>query len=68
MTRQELVSLVVELGNMISEYGAVRYSTGRNPSEENYNKSMTMYTDVINKLETLADGTLNYLPFEEKRG
>lgn len=66
MTRQELVSLVVELGNMISQYGAVRYATGKNPSEENYNESMTMYTDVIEKLETLADGTLNYLPFEER--
>ena len=51
---------------MVSEYGAVRYATGRNPSEENYNKSMSMYTDIINKLETLADDTLNYLPFEER--
>lgn len=66
MTRQELVSLVVELGNMISQYGAVRYNTGKNPNEENYNKSMSMYTDVIEKLETLADGTLEYLPFEER--
>lgn len=68
MTRQELVSAIVELGNMVSEYGAVRYATGRNPSEENYNKSMSMYTDIINKLETLADDTLNYLPFEERGG
>lgn len=66
MTRQELVSVVVELGNMVSEYGAVRYTTGRNPSEENYEKSRSMYTDIINKLETLSDGTLGYLPFEER--
>lgn len=66
MTRHELVSLVVELGNMISAYGAVRYATGKNPSEVNYNASMIMYTDVIDKLETIADGTINYLPFEER--
>lgn len=66
MTRQELVSLVVELGSMISEYGAVSLETGRNPSGKNYNRSMAMYTDVIDKLETIADGTINYLPFEER--
>lgn len=66
MTRQELVSAIVELGNMVSEYGAQRYTTGRNPVEGNYDKSMAMYTDIINKMETLSDGVLEYLPFEER--
>lgn len=66
MTRQELISVVVELGNMVSEYGAVRYATGKNPSEENYNKSMDAYSEVIDKLETLSTSVIEYLPFEER--
>lgn len=68
MTRQELVSIVVELGKKVSEYGAVRYATGRNPVEENYNKSTSMYSDILDDLATLSDNVLEYLPFEEKKG
>ena len=64
MTRQELVKLVVEISGSIREYGAVRYATGKNPTEENYEKSMTMFSEISNELTMLCEGVLNYLPFE----